>query len=230
MTNLVPAASTMTRISDRSSPAELRRRREDLGLWLRRVRLGHGLSEDDVSEAIGLTPRFLMAQVEAGKTRVASRYWRPLAAKLGVVRGGLARRFLHAYDPELFDLMFPFLSVWDPLAVHVSTPNQSVASDGMANLPEDRHAAGVWLRDYRLAAGISQQDLARACGFVSSASIDDVESGADQLPRDTWWLVTDKLSIPRSEVPRHLLRWYDPEAYWLSMLGVVQVLKPTKIS
>jgi transcriptional regulator with XRE-family HTH domain len=54
---------------------------------------------------------------------------------------------------------------------------------------------GQKLRKYRLKAGISQTELAIACGFPSKASISKIENGHQDMKRDKLQLAAEKLGI-----------------------------------
>lgn len=54
---------------------------------------------------------------------------------------------------------------------------------------------GEKLRRYREKAGISQLELARACGFSTKAAISKIENGERDMKRDKLQLAAEKLGI-----------------------------------
>jgi transcriptional regulator with XRE-family HTH domain len=78
-----------------------------------------------------------------------------------------------------------------------------------------RREAGVWLKELRAQAGMSQIDLAGRLGLKYYTFISQVENGFGRVPTESMedWAVA--LGVEPSSFARKLLAFYDPELYRL---------------
>lgn len=72
---------------------------------------------------------------------------------------------------------------------------------------------GVWLKERRMEAGLSQSQLAAALKLHNKTFISQIELGRGRVPFDRCTDWADALLINRSEFSKHLLRSYEPTLY-----------------
>ncbi|MGE0769499.1 MAG: helix-turn-helix domain-containing protein [Hyphomicrobiaceae bacterium] len=82
-----------------------------------------------------------------------------------------------------------------------------------AETHELRRAAGVWLRQQREAAGLSQRDLAALVGLEYYTFISQLENGRGRLPPDQYELWAAAFGMPVYDLVFSLLRYYDPVTF-----------------
>lgn len=82
--------------------------RKQAGEYLKRLRTDARLTQREVAEALGLSYYTLIAQIEAGKTRLPPDKQAAMAKVLGIRRYALAQRLLQFYDPYTWDM------IWGP--------------------------------------------------------------------------------------------------------------------
>lgn len=84
---------------------------------------------------------------------------------------------------------------------------------------ELRKQAGLWLRDKREAAGLSQRQLANALGFDYYTFISQIESGKGKLPSEHFQAYAKAVNVEPREFALSMLRSYDPHTYKLLFDG-----------
>lgn len=82
------------------------KRRFYLGAAIKDRRASNGLTQSDMSEALGVT-RSMYCMMELGRTSIPTRLIPGLAAMLDVSPAGLAKKVLHSNDPSLTDILWP---------------------------------------------------------------------------------------------------------------------------
>lgn len=78
---------------------------------------------------------------------------------------------------------------------------------------ELRKAAGRYVRELRLQAGMSQLDLARALGVAYYTFVSQVENGAARVPPEALATWARGLGVDQREFAKTLLSYYDPFMY-----------------
>lgn len=78
-----------------------------------------------------------------------------------------------------------------------------------------RREAGVWLKELRAQAGMSQIDLAGRLGLKYYTFISQVENGFGRVPTESMEAWAVALGVEPSSFARKLLAFYDPELYRL---------------
>lgn len=73
-------------------------------------------------------------------------------------------------------------------------------------------AFGAYMRQRRIDAGLTQEELGRALGFNYSA-ISAIELGRNSLAPEHIMPIADVLGVPREEMARQYLRWTLPWVY-----------------
>lgn len=76
-----------------------------------------------------------------------------------------------------------------------------------------RREVGVWLKEMREAAGLSQRELARQVGLQYYTFVSQLENGRGRIPSDKFAAWADALKIDRRAFVKQLLRHYDPIAH-----------------
>jgi transcriptional regulator with XRE-family HTH domain len=77
--------------------------------------------------------------------------------------------------------------------------------------PAER-AGGQWLRDRRIAAGLTQNELARLLGLKYYTWISQLEAG-QQVPPDKYAEFAHALKMDPKEFTREQLRFFQPEVF-----------------
>jgi transcriptional regulator with XRE-family HTH domain len=80
---------------------------------------------------------------------------------------------------------------------------------------ERRRQAGVWLKDLRSRAGLSQIELAERLGMKYYTFVSQVENGFGRVPTDSMEAWARALDVNPSEFARQLLAFYEPELHRL---------------
>ena len=87
------------------------------------------------------------------------------------------------------------------------------------SLPRDlgyeyRRRLGAWVRQARLAVGLTQQQLADRLG-VGFTAISAVENGRNNIPPERYELLAEALGVDKQDFGRLVLRWTNPWLYAL---------------
>ncbi len=78
-----------------------------------------------------------------------------------------------------------------------------------------RKQAGVWLKELRGRAGLSQIQLADVLGFKYYTFISQVENGFGRVPVESMEAWAKALKADPTDFAKHLLSYYEPELYRL---------------
>ena len=78
---------------------------------------------------------------------------------------------------------------------------------------ELRKAAGIWLRELREQASLSQRDLARMVGADNYTFISQLETGRGRVPPDRYAQWASALGVDPKLFVKRLLSFYDPITY-----------------
>ena len=87
-------------------PERARGHRLILGSWLREMREKRGMSQRELSDAIGLDYYTFISQLENGRGRIPSSRYRDWANALGQDPKLFVRKLLMHYDPVAYDILF----------------------------------------------------------------------------------------------------------------------------
>lgn len=90
----------------KASSEESREHRLALGVWLRDLREEQGLSQRDLSDALGLDYYTFISQLENGRGKIPSSRYRDWAQALGQDPKSFVRKLLMHYDPVSYDILF----------------------------------------------------------------------------------------------------------------------------
>jgi transcriptional regulator with XRE-family HTH domain len=89
---------------------------------------------------------------------------------------------------------------------------------GQRAVPEARQRrklAGNWLKEQRLAAGLSQIELAARLGIKYYTFVSQVENGFGRVPIESMRAWAEALSVDPAIFASRLLSYYEPELYRL---------------
>lgn len=92
---------------------------------------------------------------------------------------------------------------------------QPDAAKGPEEAKLRRREAGVWLKELRQRAGMSQIQLAERLGYKYYTFIAQVENGHGRVPTDGMEAWSRALGEEPSSFARRLLSFYDPELHRL---------------
>jgi len=81
--------------------------------------------------------------------------------------------------------------------------------------PELKKQAGIYVRQLREAAGLTQQELARAVGMDYYTTVSQIERGVTRVPPDKMMDFAIALKAEPAEFGRRLLFFYDPYMFAL---------------
>jgi len=84
------------------------------------------------------------------------------------------------------------------------------------NVPQEfKEYAGAYIRQRRLALGMTQAELVAAIGRADmwSTALSSFETGDHNLPPHMWMATADALRIERAAFGKLMLRWTNPWAY-----------------
>lgn len=73
-----------------------------------------------------------------------------------------------------------------------------------------RRAAGGWIRDLRIARGLTQRQLADAVGIAYYTFVSQIEAGKGRVPPESYEVWATALDVPLVEFVRTLMAYYDP--------------------
>ena len=79
-----------------------------------------------------------------------------------------------------------------------------------------RGQAGVYLRQRREAAGLTQSDLAQALGYKFYTRISQIERGIGRVPPEDYGRYAEALGVEPRGFVKELLRFYDPLVHHLA--------------
>ena len=83
-----------------------------------------------------------------------------------------------------------------------------------------RQQAGYYIRDLRLAANLSQGQLADKLGITHASFISQVEAGRGRVPPENLDLWADALEVDVKKFTLKMLQYYDPYTYhWIEGSG-----------
>lgn len=94
------------------------------------------------------------------------------------------------------------------------------------DIAELRKEAGVWLRDKRESAGLSQRELATKVGFDYYTFISQIEAGRGKVPSERYEAYSLALNLDPREFAITMLRYNDPHTYALIFGDRQQNAKP----
>lgn len=77
-------------------------------------------------------------------------------------------------------------------------------------MQEKRRDGGLWLKQLRLAAGLSQRQLAQKVGADYYTFISQLENGRGRVPPDRYEAWAEALDLPADTFVFNLMRFYDP--------------------
>jgi transcriptional regulator with XRE-family HTH domain len=83
----------------------------------------------------------------------------------------------------------------------------------LSETAELRREAGRWLRDRRVACGLSQRQLAELVGVEYYTFISQLETGRGRIPPDKYRTWAQALGIDARDFVLALLPFYDPTTY-----------------
>lgn len=89
------------------------------------------------------------------------------------------------------------------------------ATKTVSKAVQSRKEAGVWLKELRARAGLSQIELAQRLGLKYYTFISQVENGFGRVPTDSLEAWSRALGEEPSAFTRKLLSFYDSELYRL---------------
>lgn len=78
---------------------------------------------------------------------------------------------------------------------------------------ELRQAAGVWLREQREAAGLSQREMAKVLNLEYYTFISQLENGRGRIPPNRYRDFAAVLNVDEKVFVKTLLMFYDPVSY-----------------
>jgi transcriptional regulator with XRE-family HTH domain len=76
-----------------------------------------------------------------------------------------------------------------------------------------RKEAGAWLRERRLAAGLSQRELAERVDVGYYTFVSQIEAGRGRIPAERYAVWADALEMNAAEFVRSVLSFYEPSTY-----------------
>ena len=78
----------------------------------------------------------------------------------------------------------------------------------------DRRAeAGMWLKQERERAGLSQREIAGRLGLQVYTFISQIESGKGRLPPERYESYAAALGVPAADFAREMLAFYEPTTF-----------------
>ena len=83
------------------------------------------------------------------------------------------------------------------------------------NAKQLRKEAGMWLKELRQQAGLSQIELAARLQLKYYTFISQIETGYGRVPTEAMEAWAKALGVKPKEFARHLLSFYDPDLYRL---------------
>ena len=83
----------------------------------------------------------------------------------------------------------------------------------ISDTQELRIAAGLWLKEKREAAGLSQRELAHILGFEYYTFISQLENGRGRVPTNKYRDYASAIGVDPKTFVKKLLSFYDPVSY-----------------
>ncbi len=80
---------------------------------------------------------------------------------------------------------------------------------------QNRKRAGIWLKELREEAGLTQLELARRLRFKYYAFISQVETGISRVPTEKMESWANAVGVAPSHFARRLTSFYEPELHRL---------------
>lgn len=104
------------------------------------------------------------------------------------------------------------MALYQPLQRRGLTPKE----DG--TLPADvayeyRRVIGAWLRDRRLAVGMTQREVGEALGDLGNTAVSAIEVGRSSLAPEHYEILAKIYKVDPQEFARFMLRWTNPWLY-----------------
>ena len=87
------------------------------------------------------------------------------------------------------------------------------SEQSISDTQELRIAAGLWLKEQREAAGLSQRELARILGFEYYTFISQLENGRGRVPTNKYRDYASAVGVEAKIFVKKLLSFYDPVSY-----------------
>jgi len=87
------------------------------------------------------------------------------------------------------------------------------SEQSISDTQELRVAAGLWLKEIREAAGLSQRELSRILGFEYYTFISQLENGRGRVPTNKYRDYARAVGVDAKTFVKKLLRFYDPVSY-----------------
>lgn len=104
-----------------------------------------------------------------------------------------------------------------PLALRAPVPDASTGGIPPRRprnvVREWREALGAYVRELRLARGLSGTELAHAVGLTNRQSISYIENGEQSVPPERIGAFANALKIPTADFARVVLRYSNPWLY-----------------
>ena len=82
-----------------------------------------------------------------------------------------------------------------------------------STVKDQRKDGGVWLKQLRVSAGLSQRQLAQKVGADYYTFISQLENGRGRVPPDRYREWAEALDIPAHTFVYNLMRFYDPGTF-----------------
>ena len=79
----------------------------------------------------------------------------------------------------------------------------------------DRKLAGLWLKERREAAGLTQRGLAAQTGDYYFTFVSEIESGRGRLPPEKYEIFSNVLGVDSREFAIKMLKFFEPTTYEL---------------
>ena len=87
--------------------------------------------------------------------------------------------------------------------------SSSIGGQKPSNITE-RRKAGTYLKQCRELAGLTQRELANACGFDYYTFVSQLEGGHGKLPAEHWEKYSKTVGVDTKKFAQRLLGLYEP--------------------
>lgn len=161
---------------------EIRASMKLAGEWMRAVRIGIGLSQNQLLSHFTKRSAVFLSDMEAGKTRLTPQFYEHWARAVGLDVKQVAQVMIGFYTPFLYEPLFgePF----DPAKVLATAP-PAYDNAGTAEL----------IKRLRAEAGISHVEMAKLLGISTQIYV-TYEDGSRRVPADQLDLIAQRLGMP----------------------------------